>query len=121
MGGLGVGKVEVLTDGSFGNFTHQDSWDRPYPWAKGAFAAVRSQAVNGLPVAKLLRLTNAKEYKGVANVQHTRFQGWFPRAQIEFADEADLPIQVRLDAFSPLIPHDVKDSGGCRWFACRTR
>lgn len=109
LGGIGVGKIEMLTDGGFGNFTNQHNWDRPYGWAKGAFAAVRVQAGNNAPVAKLLRRAGTEEYAGVANVAHTHFQGWFPRAEMDYED-ADLPIKVRLDAFSPLIPHDPKNS-----------
>ncbi len=109
LGGIGVGKIELLTDGGFGNFTHQHNWDRPYGWAKGAFAAIRVQAGNSPPVAKLLRRAGPDEYAGVANVAHTQTQGWFPRAEITYSDPA-LPIKVRLDAFSPLIPHNPKDS-----------
>ena len=109
LGGIGVGKIELLSDGSFGNFTTNHNWDRPYGWAKGAFAALRVQAEGGKPVAKLLRLTSADEYGGVANVAHTRMQGWFPTARMDYTDP-DLPIQVQLNAFSPLIPHDPKNS-----------
>lgn len=109
LGGIGVGKIELLTDGGFGDFTNQHNWDRPYGWAKGAFAAVRVQAGNAAPVAKLLRRAGTEEYAGVTNVAHTHFQGWFPRAEMVYED-ADLPIQVRLEAFSPLIPHDPKNS-----------
>jgi|GEM_PF-1341068 len=110
LGGIGNGKIELMTDGSFGNFTNQHNWDRPYRWAKGAFAAVRVQEEGGTAVAKILRLQKGEEYTGVSDVQHTRMQGWFPRAQIDYADDA-LPVKVRLDAFSPLIPHDPKNSG----------
>lgn len=109
LGGIGVGKIELLTDGSFGNFTNQHNWDRPYGWAKGAFVAVRAQAGNGPAITRMLRRTGADEYQGVGNVAHTRMQGWFPKAQIDFGDEA-LPVRVRLDAFSPLVPHTPKDS-----------
>lgn len=109
LGGIGVGKIELLTDGSFGNFTNQHNWDRPYRWAKGAFAAVRVQSGDAAPVARLLRLSNAQEYGNVSDVAHTRMQGWFPRARIDYADDA-LPITVQLNAFSPLIPHNPKDS-----------
>ena len=110
LGGIGDGKIELMTDGSFGNFTNQHNWDRPYRWAKGAFAAVRVQEEGAPPIARLLRLQKGEEYAGVSDVQHTRMQGWFPRAQIDYADDA-LPVTVHLDAFSPLIPHDPKNSG----------
>jgi uncharacterized protein (DUF608 family) len=110
LGGIGVGKIELMTDGSFGNFTNQHNWDRPYAWAKGAFAAVRVKSAGGQPVARMLRLKSDGEYAGVQNVAHTKMQGWFPRAQLDYTDP-DLPIKVRLNAFSPLIPHNAKDSG----------
>ncbi len=109
LGGIGVGKVELLTDGSFGNFTTNHNWDRPYGWAKGAFAAVWARSEGQRPVARMLRLAGPNEYPGVTNVTHTQMFAWFPRADLVFADTA-LPIRVRLDAFSPLIPHNVTDS-----------
>lgn len=110
LGGIGVGKIELMTDGSFGDFTNQHNWDRPYHWAKGAFAAIRVQAGDGQAVTRMLRLRGDDEYAGVENIAHTRMQGWFPRAEIDYEDPA-LPIKVQLNAFSPLIPHNVKDSG----------
>lgn len=109
MGGIGVGKIEVMSDGSFAHFTNNHNWDRPYPWAKGAFAAVRVQAGTDAPVSRVLRLSSLDEYAGIASIAHTRMQGLFPRAQMTFQDDA-LPVRVRLSAFSPLVPHDVKDS-----------
>jgi len=110
LGGIGVGKIELMTDGSFGNFTNQHNWDRPYGWAKGAFAAVRAQSGDAPAVTRMLRLKGDSEYTGVDNIAHTRMQGWFPRAQVDYTDAA-LPVTVRLNAFSPLIAHDPKDSG----------
>jgi uncharacterized protein (DUF608 family) len=109
LGGIGNGKIELMTDGSFGNFTNQSNWDRPYPWAKGAFAAIRVQSTAAAPVARILRLQSEGEYAGVDNIAHTKMQGWFPRAHIDYSDPA-LPVKVTLDAFSPLIPHDIRDS-----------
>jgi len=108
LGGIGVGKIELMTDGSFGDLTNQSNWDRPYKWAKGAFAVIRVQSDNG-QVSKILRLKSDDEYTGVQNVAHTKMQGWFPRAQIDYSDP-DLPVTVQLKAFSPLIPHNPKDS-----------
>jgi len=109
MGGIGVGKIELMTDGSFGDFTNQHNWDRPYKWAKGAFAVIRVQSGQAI-TTKILRLKSDNEYTGVRNVAHTKMQGWFPRAEITYGDP-DLPVSVKLNAFSPMIPHDPKDSG----------
>ena len=109
LGGIGVGKIELLSDGSFGNFTTNHNWDRPYGWAKGAFAALRVQPEEGQPVGRLLRLTSGDEYAGVQNVAHVRMLGMFPRARLDYTDPG-LPLGVQLNAFSPLIPHGSKDS-----------
>ena len=109
LGGIGAGKIELMTDGAFGDFTNQHNWDRPYAWAKGAFGVIRVQSAGGT-VLRVLRLKGDNEYAGVQNIAHTRMQGWFPRATIDYSDP-DLPVTVRLNAFSPLIPHNAKDSG----------
>lgn len=109
LGGIGAGKIELLTDGSFGDFTFQGNWDRPYPWAKGAFAAVRVQPAGAKPVVRMLRRGSDGEYDGVTGIAHTKTMALFPRCHIAF-DDPGLPVKVSLDAFSPLISHDVKDS-----------
>jgi uncharacterized protein (DUF608 family) len=109
LGGIGAGKIELLSDGSFGNFTVNNNWNKPYTWCQGAFAAVCARAGNGTPVALMLRLSSASEYPGVANVAHAQMQGWFPQANLQFTD-ATLPVQVSVNAFAPLIPHDIKNS-----------
>ena len=109
LGGIGAGKIELLSDGSFANFTINNNWNKPYTWCQGAFAAVCAQAGNNPPVALMLRLTNSSEFQGVANVAHAQMQGWFPQANIQFTDTT-LPVQVSVNAFAPLIPHDIKNS-----------
>ena len=108
LGGIGDGKIELLTDGSFGNFTNQGNWDRPYGWARGAFTAVRVQGA-GVNATRMLRLKGDGEFAGVENVAHVQTQGFFPRATVHYTDDA-LPIRLRMEAFSPLIAHNVKDS-----------
>ncbi|MGD0258562.1 MAG: GH116 family glycosyl-hydrolase [Verrucomicrobiota bacterium] len=110
LGGIGTGKIELLSDGSFGNFTINNNWNAPYGWCQGAFAAICAQAGASPPVARMLRLSSGNEYQGVVrNVAHAQMQGWFPQANIQFTD-VSLPVQVSVNAFAPLIPHDIKDS-----------
>ena len=78
----------------------------------GARAPLPPSALRPEPARRspeLLRLNGGSEYQGVANVAHTAMQGWFPQASIQFTD-ANLPVQVSVNAFAPLIPHDIKDS-----------
>ncbi|MBI1854226.1 MAG: discoidin domain-containing protein [Planctomycetes bacterium] len=108
LGGIGCGKLEILTDGSLGNFTGNHNWDRPTGWLRGGFFAVQTRWA-GKRAAKLLRLASGDEFEGVSNVAETDFSGWFPMATVRYTDK-ELPIRVTLDAFSPLIPHDVDSS-----------
>jgi len=86
LGGIGTGKIELLSDGSFGNFTINNNWNTPYGWCQGAFAAICAHAGNNPPVARMLRLSSGSEYQGVTNAAHTQMQGWFPQANLQFTD-----------------------------------
>lgn len=109
LGGIGCGKVEILTDGSLAHFTGNHNWDRPTGWLKGAFFAVQARW-GAQRAARLLRLrTGSDEYDGVENIRETDYVGWFPTATVRFADP-DLPLKIALEAFSPLVPHDVESS-----------
>ena len=109
LGGIGVGKVELLTDGSLGGCVINHNWDRPTGWLRGAFIGVRARQGEGQPVARMLRLPCAEEYEGVSNIARTYYKGFFPQAQMYFEDP-ELPVLVRMLAWSPLIPHNVDDS-----------
>ena len=107
LGGIGCGKIELLTDGALGNFSINHNWDRQKGFTKGAFFAV--YANNGAKkIAKVLR-KGTNEYENVHRIATTKYLGRFPTAHIDFEDD-ELPINVTLDAFSPLIPHNIKDS-----------
>lgn len=129
LGGIGCGKIELLTDGAFGNFTINNNWDRRTGMVKGTFFAIRTD--NGrtraarilrLPLEKavpeaevekkhrrLLGLPADTEYINIQHIQHTEYFGAFPFARMKFLDE-NLPVEVELLAWSPLIPHNLKDS-----------
>lgn len=102
LGGLGCGKIELLTDGAFGNFTINHNWDRPTGCVRGTFFALRDG-----PRTTLLRLKRPGEYARVENVADVAFNGLFPRALVRFGG---LPVDIELEAFAPLIPHNLEDS-----------
>ncbi len=107
LGGLGQGKIELLTDGSLGNVTFQNNWSSPIGELRGSFFAV-SAAREGSSrrVSRSLRHGDAL---GLPAVARTLFHGVFPRAFVDFPDP-DLPLKLSLEAFSPLVPHDEKHS-----------
>src|SRR4051812_47397051 len=44
LGGIGTGKVELLADGTLGNLTLNNNWERPIAELPGSFFAVRATA-----------------------------------------------------------------------------
>jgi len=104
LGGIGAGKIELFTDGTLGNLTINNNWEYPMDGPAGAFGAMYVRQ-GELTTARLLRSGQAD----LPTCRETVFRGRFPRAEIEFADPA-LPVQVSLEAFSPLIPHDYRFS-----------
>ncbi len=108
LGGIGCGKIELFTDGSFGGFTINHNWDRATGWMKGIFAAVFADD-GSRKSATMLRLASPEEYEGVDNVAGTTYVGMFPKAQVAYSDP-ELPVEISLHAFSPLIPHNAADS-----------
>ena len=108
LGGIGCGKLEIVTDGSFGYYTGNNNWDRPTGILKGVVAAVFAQ-VGDKKAARMLRLAGKNEYAGVENISGVEYSGWFPTASLKFRDPA-LPVNVELLAWSPLIPNNIADS-----------
>jgi uncharacterized protein (DUF608 family) len=108
LGGIGCGKIEIITDGSFGYYTGNHNWDRPTGVLKGAVAAVYADAGN-VKGARLLRLKTNNEYGDVENVAGVEYVGWFPTAEVKYNDAA-LPVKVEMLGWSPLIPHNSEDS-----------
>jgi hypothetical protein len=113
LGGLGTGKFEILTNGSFSNFTTNNSWDFPTRQLPGTFLAVMAKASSFSGNARILRVnepyTVSNSYPDVKTVSGATYKGMYPFADIEFRDKA-LPIKVRVEGFSPMIPQNPADS-----------
>lgn len=113
LGGIGTGKFEILTNGSFSNFTTNNSWDFPTRQVPGTFLAIMAKASSFAGNARVLRVpepyTLSSAFPEVKNVTGATYKGMYPFANIEFKDKT-LPIQVRVEAFSPMIPHNERDS-----------
>ncbi|MHB0998890.1 MAG: GH116 family glycosyl-hydrolase [Armatimonadota bacterium] len=107
-GGIGCGKLEILTDGWLGYYTGNHNWDRPTGRLKGAFMAVHAES-GGKNTARMLRLPRQDEYANVRNIEKIEYSGWYPTAGLTYHD-ADLPVDLRLNAWSSLIPNNIEDS-----------
>lgn len=109
LGGLGTGKVELLTDGSLGNLTTNNNWSRPIAELPGSFFAIRTQVPTAAGTRTESRVLGLKSAYGFPAVSGVRYQGLFPQAQVRYA-QPGLPLGVSLRAHSALVPHNLKDS-----------
>ena len=120
LGGVGAGSLSL---GGRGQLRDWEIFNRPN---KGfsppyAFPAIWAQAGSSKPLARVLEARILPPYEGqdglgsnncpgLSRIQAATFTGEYPLAHLSFEDR-DLPVQVKLDAFSPFIPHDPDDSG----------
>lgn len=121
LGGLGTGSVELRSDGLF----HEWQIMNNQPWGRGPEARIPEDALFfGLQL-------NDKEKRSVVLASPRELTGWlmepyvgpwlerpvdirsrarFPFTELEY-DVDSLPVKVSLEAFSPFIPLNAKDSG----------
>ncbi|MDX9755278.1 MAG: GH116 family glycosyl-hydrolase, partial [bacterium] len=104
LGGIGTGVIELMPDGRFGQMTTQHNYHQPLHNPEGCFAAIYTSG-GGTTVAR--RLAHGVD----AGVERITFSGAYPFAEAAYVD-SQLPLEVSLQAFSPLFPQDVDSS--CR-------
>jgi len=131
-GGIGTGSVELRKDGQFYNwsiFNNQalstgplfqlrtnplDSWRESLQ-----FFIVRYQEDGKEPKLKLLQLNQSLTegamesidyyYPWMSAVERIEYSARFPYTWMTFTDP-EMPLKIELEAFSPFIPNDVKNS-----------
>ena len=114
LGGIGCGKFELMPSAWFGRFTINHNWDMPL-WedpfvpSRGTFLAVSASDGVRRVTRWLRRGWPENELAGAEQVRCVEFRGAFPFAEMAFVDEK-LPVRASLRAWSPLIPHNIKDS-----------
>jgi non-lysosomal glucosylceramidase len=120
LGGIGTGNVSL---GARGDLRDWEIFNRS---AKGTvlpntFFALRTQVGDAEPVGRVLEGTIPPPYDkshgfdpgtgaGLPRFEHSEFRGEYPFASIQFRD-ADVPLEVELEAYTPLIPLNPDDSG----------
>jgi uncharacterized protein (DUF608 family) len=126
LGGIGTGSVELRADSRF--YEWQIFNNPPWSWGsligpwKGeevldpddCYFAVRVKARDGEPKVRILASKEKSEIDKLyanpflKNVDEISYIGEFPFVKINY--KTDLPVDIQLDAFSPFIPLDVKNS-----------
>ena len=128
LGGLGTGTVELRPDGCFhdwqifNDYTCPTVTPNPYPpprmTALDAHFALRVQSEGRGPQVRLL-FDDAGEVEvsldlpawipWLRSIPEISFDGRFPFANLSYRDDS-LPVELSLEAFSPFIPLNAKDS-----------
>lgn len=114
LGGLGCGKMEIMPQGGLDHFTFLNNLHHPLV---GKDACGRTGIAGfhfGLfcedKKKKTARILESHPPSGFPGVPLIRYEGRYPFARLRYED-AGLPVDVELEAFSPLIPRDEKNSG----------
>ncbi|MBE6896966.1 MAG: hypothetical protein E7477_07690 [Ruminococcaceae bacterium] len=126
LGGIGTGSVELFPDGEF----HQWQIANVDKWAyalnetnasegeehTGALSFwVRTESENETPIVRKLGMkTDQKDFRYSMfawnkPIETIEFDGKFPVGELKYKD-SKLPVDVKMKAIAPFVPHNVKDS-----------
>lgn len=117
VGGMGCGTLQVFPDGTRGVFTGLNNWEVPLgplhwfrPGVGGEYRNSNPFAIyvnnKGKKVSKFLQTVTIDNCPTVEKIE---FEGAFPFADLKFIDK-NLPVEVKLKAFSPFKKEDYKNS-----------
>ena len=106
LGGTGAGQVFLRGDGTLNPWQNFNNFNSN-AMVPDSFFAVRARTASGGPQVRLLQQQSREDAPAVQAIE---FSGEYPFAWIRYVDDA-LPVRVGLEAFSPYIPLNEKDSG----------
>ena len=120
LGGIGTGNVSV---GARGELRDWELFNHPNKGGQlpNTFFAIRAQAGTAAPVTRVLEGRRPPPHDlpsgypsataaGLPRLAAATMRGEYPLVTVEFTDP-HLPVQVQLEAFTPLIPLNPDDSG----------
>jgi non-lysosomal glucosylceramidase len=132
LGGIGAGCIELRKDGRFYNWTIFNNFPKETgpkfvlpegededPMASNLFFKVRYEIEGEEPKIKLLQLPSSINEGGemaaayifpwMEAVDQIDYAARFPFAKLSFSD-VEMPFDLEMEAWTPFIPHDVKNS-----------
>ncbi|MFP4381199.1 MAG: GH116 family glycosyl hydrolase [Candidatus Sumerlaeia bacterium] len=125
LGGIGTGGIELRQDGVFYSWNIFNNLPigtgpfLPFPEDTMLFFLMRYEVEGELPKMKLFQIDQGYDVAAVVShyrtmpwltgVDKAEFEGSFPLVKLKFSDQ-EMPFDVYLEAFSPFIPHDIKNS-----------
>lgn len=106
LGGIGVGNVEFAPDGRFARIGINNI-HLPIRKSTASFFSLWYKGQKSSEAVRLVH-DSLSQY-GLSGVQEIYYTGLFPRVEMDFGNS--IPgVNATIRAFSPLIPHDVKNS-----------
>jgi len=113
LGGIGAGKLEIMPSGVLDNFTFLNNFNRPLTNSAGS----ESAGVLGYHFGvyfkdnkkKMAKLLQTASVGGYPTIDSINYEGEFPFAYLDYEDK-DIPLKIKMEAFSPFIPHEEKNS-----------
>ncbi|HEU5485641.1 MAG TPA: GH116 family glycosyl-hydrolase [Microlunatus sp.] len=119
LGGIGTGNVSVGARGELRDWEIANHADKG-TWLPFTFFAIRARSTGGAAVSRVLESRIGPPHEGdsghhigkvagLPRLRSSRMSGEYPLLTIEFDDD-QLPVDVRLQAFTPLVPLDVDAS-----------
>lgn len=132
LGGIGAGTFELRKDGCFYNWSIFNNFPKEtgsefklpnapfdHPMDSNLFFKVRYEVEGEEPRLKLLQLPNGMNEGGEIGIAYTfpwmqavesiEYSARFPFATLKFT-ASDMPFDIVMTAWTPFIPHDVKNS-----------
>jgi len=106
LGGIGTGRLELLTNGTLGSFSCANNWDVPTFWTEGSFFALWTNA-GAAPRAMMLHPPRSAGGWGLPTVDAINFIGRFPVAELSY-EAAGMPLEVSLRAQGMLTPGNAE-------------
>ncbi len=107
MGGIGAGKVELDDEGYFTAITINNNQDVPIYRTDGSFFAAFYKQDGDNSKSVLLQKKGGYLPEYMKRIEEIDYQGLFPKAILNYSS---LPFSLKLEAFSSLIPNDIKNS-----------
>ncbi len=108
LGGMGAGTFEIRADGGMYEWQIFNNWAQKLI-LPATFFAIRAQEDGKEVVTRRLETIRGTENPGQP-VKNITYEGRSPIARLRY-EEPSLPVKVSLSAWSPLIPHQSRDSG----------
>lgn len=132
LGGIGAGTIELRKDGRFYNWNIFNNFPKETgpdfvlpegeeedPIASNLFFKVRYEIEGEEPTIKLLQMPDGINEGGIMGaayifpwmeaVSGIEYSARYPFAKLVFRDE-EMPFDLEMEAWTPFIPHDVKNS-----------